>query len=124
MEQIEKDGVCPFCREHFETYHSKAIIFETPHWIVTENAWPYENTQNHFLIVSKKHVAFPTDLSHEGWLDLQECILKLKNKNHLERGTFLMRFGDSQTTGATVDHLHAQIVVSTSPETPIVTRIG
>ena len=49
MKQIQKDGVCPFCREHFETYHTKPILFETNHWVVTENAWPYPDTKHHFL---------------------------------------------------------------------------
>lgn len=124
MEKIEADGVCPFCREHFETYHSKSILFETEHWIVTENAWPYENTKNHFLLVAKKHVMLPSDLSGGAWRNLQGCIARLKKEQGADHGTLLMRFGDSQTTGSTVDHLHAQIVVSASPDKPIVTRIG
>jgi len=124
MEKIQADGVCPFCRKHFETYHSKSILFETEHWIVTENAWPYENTKEHFLLVAKQHVTLPSDLSQEAWLDLQRCIKTLRHEKGLERGTLLMRFGDSESTGSTVNHLHAQIVVSASPDVPIVTRIG
>lgn len=124
MERIKKDGVCPFCREHFETYHSKPIIFETEHWIVTENAWPYEHTENHFLFVAQKHITLPSTLSKNAWHDLHENIARLEKEYSLERGTLLMRFGDSKATGATVDHLHAQLVVSKSPDKPVVTRVG
>lgn len=124
MEQIQKDGVCPFCREHFETYHSKPILFETSHWLVTENAWPYENTQKHFLFVSQKHVTTPTALEKDAWEDLNKCVEQLEKEHEVTHGTLLMRFGGSETTGATVDHLHAQLVVAQSPDIPVITRVG
>lgn len=124
MEQISKDGVCPFCRENFETYHSKPILFETEHWVVTENAWPYEHTKEHYLLVAKEHVTHVSALKLEAWQNLYECIARLEKEESLERGTLLMRFGDSTITGATVDHLHAQIVVGESKGTPVMTRVG
>ena len=124
MERIQRDGVCPFCRENFETYHTKPILFETEYWIVTENAWPYENTKQHFLFVAQEHVTAPSQLKDAAWSDLKESIVRLEREYDVVQGTLLMRFGDSKTTGATVDHLHAQLVVAESSEKPIRTRIG
>lgn len=124
MKQIKKDGVCPFCREHFETYHTKPILFETEDWVITENAWPYENAKKHFLLVAKKHVTHPSQLELSAWKNLHECISRLESEYHMAQGTMLMRFGDSRYTGATVDHLHVQLVIAESNDTPIMTRVG
>lgn len=124
MERIRQDGVCPFCREHFEKYHSKPILFETAHWITTENAWPYENAIKHFLLVAKTHITKPSDLSPDAWLDLQRCLRWLENEKQIDHGTLLMRFGNTKNTGGSVTHLHAQLVVAESPEKPVRTRIG
>ncbi len=112
MERIVKNGECPFCSENLCKYHPKPIILETGHWIVTENAWPYEMTKNHFLLISQRHIESSEELSRDEWADLKGILEILKERFNLTHGTLLMRFGDSSKTGGTVKHLHIQVVQS------------
>ncbi|MDA1061266.1 MAG: hypothetical protein O3B47_05775 [bacterium] len=131
MKQIIEDGVCPFCEENFETYHTKPVLFKTEYWIVTENAWPYKMTRKHFLLVYRpKHIEQSKEVVGPGWQDFTEVVSRLENEFSLSYGTFLMRFGDMEKTGATVKHLHMQLIQSDpdnpdyDPKTGIWTRIG
>lgn len=124
MNQIITDGVCPFCREHFETYHPHPIILETEHWFVTQNAWPYEHTKHHFLLVCKPHVEVPEDIPTDAWANLQSVIAKIKSDYDLQSASFMMRSGEPKFTGATVTHLHAHLIVAESSKTPVLARVG
>jgi ATP adenylyltransferase len=130
MEQIIKDGVCPFCEENLEKYHPRPILFKTKHWIVTENAWPYDMAKKHFLLIAKRHIENSRDLLMCEWADIGSLMKKLEKEHLLDHGTLLMRFGDMSKTGATVRHLHIQLVQS-DPDHPeydpgvgILTRVG
>lgn len=112
MEQIKKDGVCPFCAEHFTKYHPKPIIKETDSWFLTENMSPYKNTKHHFLFVYKKaHIRFPSEIDAEARIDLFNLVDEVVKDYHIEGGAFFMRFGDTRYNGSSVEHLHAHIVV-------------
>ena len=127
MLRIEQDGVCPFCRENLERYHTKPILFENEGWIVTENFAPYTGSVHHFLLVAREHCTSPMELSENAWVLLRITLSKLKDMYGLEGGTFLMRWGDTERTGASVAHLHAQLVVGvprTESEMPILTSLG
>jgi diadenosine tetraphosphate (Ap4A) HIT family hydrolase len=131
MKQIIADGVCPFCEDNFEKYHPKPVLFKTGHWIITENAWPYECTKNHFLLVYRsKHIEDSSDILPEAFVELNEIVTTLRNKHNLGSGTLLMRFGDMSKTGATVKHIHAQIIEGNpddpnyNPKKGVLTRVG
>jgi len=112
MERIITDSVCPFCRVHLEEYHPNPILFETDHWIVTTNAWPYHLAKYHFLVIAREHISHSAELPTEAWADISKVFTTLSNGFDLDHGTFLMRFGDMSKTGATVKHLHFQIIQS------------
>jgi len=127
MEQIVKDDKCPFCRENFETYHTEEIVLETDHWILTWNFSPYEGTAQHFLLVAKQHCMLPEELSVEAWADLQRVLAFVRKEYDIPGSTFLMRSGNTDYTGATVTHLHGQLIVGgekTKDSEPILTLIG
>lgn len=112
MEQIEKDGVCPFCKEHFTKYHPKPVLHETDYWFVTENMSLYEGTTKHFLFVYKpSHVTHLEELPHDAMGDLHTALAWVTKTHHIEGGSFFMRFGDTSYNGSSVAHLHAQLVV-------------
>lgn len=111
MEQIKKDGVCPFCWDHFETYHPKPLEEKTDWWIVTENISPYEGAVLHLLFVYKKHVITPSKIDPRGWADLQTVISTALKRHNKEFGSFFMRFGEMSATGSSVAHLHAHVLV-------------
>lgn len=107
---IEKTGKCPFCKENFK-YHKKPILKEADSWLITENSWPYKNTEYHFIILPKKH---KQDFSQLSFSDFKE-VSKLANwaikKYKIKGGAFTLRFGDAVYTGSTVSHLHFHLIV-------------
>lgn len=127
MKKIVADGICPFCHDFIDkekpAYHSNPIIAETDFWVVTRNAWPYENTKEHLIFVIKRHILIPGEMKTEEILDLWNIIEKVKQELKITHSTFLMRSDSTGMTGATVQHLHAQLVVASS-EKPVITRIG
>ncbi len=127
MERIVRDGVCPFCRKHFERYHTKPILHETKHWLVTENFAPYEGARIHLLLVAQQHCTLPEELGSEAWANLQDVLAWIRTEFELAGGTLLMRWGDTEYTGATVTHLHAQLIVGAARNEggePILTALG
>jgi diadenosine tetraphosphate (Ap4A) HIT family hydrolase len=112
MAQIEADGVCPFCAEHFKKYHPKPILKETDYWFVTENMSPYEGTSHHFIFVYKPaHISRPKDIMSEATHDLFALVSEITERHHIEGGSFFMRFGNMEWNGSSVEHLHAQLIV-------------
>lgn len=127
MKKIVADGICPFCHDFIEkkkpAYHSNPIIMETDFWVATRNAWPYENTREHLVFVIKRHILLPKEMKKEEILDLWNIVEKIKEKLKIKHSTLLMRSDSTGMTGATVQHLHAQLVVAAGKE-PVITRIG
>lgn len=127
MKKIIADGVCPFCHDFIDkekpAYHSNPILVENDSWIVTRNAWPYEHTKEHLILVVKRHILTPEEMTSEEVLDLWDAIKKTKQELGITHSTLLMRSDSTGMTGATVQHLHAQLVVSAGEE-PVITRVG
>lgn len=127
MTQIQEDGVCPFCMEHFRTYHPKPILHENDHWIITENMSPYDGAVYHFLFVHKIHCTMPHELSIEARHSFFDLVDWAVSQYNIDGGSILIRFGDLDKTGGTVDHFHAHVVVGDSREhggEKIKTKIG
>jgi diadenosine tetraphosphate (Ap4A) HIT family hydrolase len=109
-EQIIKDGVCPFCLANFKKYHKAPIIAETEYWLATDNQWPYDYVQNHILIISKKHLTNLSEVSERAFGDLGKIVKKVLKQRRIDYGGLGIRFGDTNRTGATVEHLHCHII--------------
>ncbi len=114
ISQIAQDGVCPFCPEHLAKYH-KNPIEEKTFWVLTDNMYPYKPALRHRLIIHKAHITHINEVSTEAWIELQTLIKEETISKNISGGTFIMRFGDTHYTGASVSHLHAHIVQS-NPE--------
>lgn len=111
MQKIIADGVCPFCAEHFKTYHPKPILKETAYWFFTENMSPYAGTKYHFIFVYKPaHITKPSELPPEALVDLFSLVNTAIDEYHIPGGSFFMRFGDHRYTGGSVEHLHAHLL--------------
>lgn len=111
LNQIIASGFCPFCKEHLFKHHTQPLIFESHHWFVTRNAWPYEGTRFHFLFIARAHIEKAEDLSPTMWSDFLKLYQKLITRHQIKGATLLMRSGNTAVTGATVSHLHAQLIV-------------
>lgn len=110
LETITDEDACPFCEERLMRHHRKPILFKTAHWIATQNAWPYEGAKHHFLLIARRHLERAEGLSADAWKDLGVAYARLVRKHRLAGATLFMRSGQTTMTGATVAHLHAQVV--------------
>lgn len=110
MQQIDDDGVCPFCVESLAKYHKHPIVRESDNWLVTESQWPYKYTQRHLLLISREHVESPLDLPNEAFAEMGDHMKWAISYEEVAYGGLAMRFGDASKTGASVKHLHAHIV--------------
>ena len=128
MGRIQQDGVCPFCKEYFSTYHPKPILKETPHWYLTENMSPYPGTKYHFIFVYKPtHIEDPSLLTTTETGDLFALMTWATKHFSIQGGSFFMRFGESKYTGSSVAHLHAHLLmgdVDAPDHTPVRVKLG
>jgi diadenosine tetraphosphate (Ap4A) HIT family hydrolase len=127
INQIQKDGVCPFCPESLAKYHKNPSIKEGKFWLLTNNMYPYEGAKYHVLLIHKAHITTFAEISKEAWSELDDVLNYFTRENKIPGGTFLMRFGDTRYTGASVAHLHANLVSPNGEEKnrkPIIARIG
>jgi diadenosine tetraphosphate (Ap4A) HIT family hydrolase len=116
--QIAEAGVCPFCPEHYGKFmHQDTSIFESEHWYAITNMSPYPYTKLHNVIIAKRHIDLPNDLTDIEWLDLKKNVDHFIRMENLEYGALAMRFGDPIETGASVRHLHVHLIVPDESQT-------
>jgi len=115
-EEIEQEGIDPFDREEFCKRHPHPILFENDNWFVSHNAVPYEGAGLHLLFIHKEFITSIEQISPQGLTDLWNLIKITQKEFGFESGAFIMRFGDTTQTGASVTHLHAHIIVAQKEE--------
>lgn len=111
MEQIIKDGKCPFCVENLRMYHTQKIHKENNFWILTDNQYPYNGTKTHLLAISKIHAEKLSELPDGAGEALLDLMKWAEHEFCSIGGAFAMRFGNTKFSGATVKHLHAQFIL-------------
>ncbi|MCA9327416.1 HIT domain-containing protein [Candidatus Saccharibacteria bacterium] len=111
MQQIIDDGVCPFDEEYLEQYHTPPTLRQGKYWTITPNQWPYEHTRVHLLAITREHVESVDELDAAAGAELFEHVQWAIKEYDIDFGGFAMRFGDVRHNGATVNHLHAHIIV-------------
>ncbi len=111
MTDLMKRGVCAFCRENIETEQKTPIELETEHWVVKKNDYPYENTKLHLMLIAKKHVTSMAALPKTARHDFTDVIATIEKDRSLKYYSIGMRSGDMRHTSASVEHLHAHLVV-------------
>jgi ATP adenylyltransferase len=127
MEKIAHDKVCPFCMTHFLKYHTKPIIKEGRYWVLTENFEPYGGSKHHLLAVTKRHVQHFNALAPAAQAELFKLLGDEARKRKILGGAIFMRFGNTDYTGGTVEHLHAQLVSGGKrgkDKKPLITYLG
>ena len=111
--EIQSGKFCPFCPDYIKQskYH-KNPIDEKEYWLVTNNSYPYKPTKQHILLIHKEHIEDITEISEAAWGELRTIIKDEAKKRNIEGGSFVLRFGNTKYTGASVTHLHAHIIQS------------
>jgi diadenosine tetraphosphate (Ap4A) HIT family hydrolase len=128
IKKIQEDKICPFCIEHLQSVHPNPIEEKT-YWVVTDNAYAYKPKKQHVLLIHKEHIDDIAHISAEAWNELHDIIKSEKEKRGITGGTFIMRFGETKYTGASVTHLHAHLFQSDPDHedygpSGVLTRVG
>lgn len=112
MQEIEKQGHCPFCRENLEKYHKAPIIKEGMYWVLTDNQWPYEKVKHQLLAVYKTHIEHLNEMAPEAGGELFALFSEEAKKRNIPGGGIAMRFGSSPhgSYGSSVLHIHAHLI--------------
>lgn len=120
MEDLERDGVCTFCPEHFAAFSREPVELTGEHWYVTKNDFPYQGTQAHYLIVSNLHVRSFDELPDEAGAELWALKRELKQRLSPLAVATVERSGDMRYNGGSVAHLHVHFVaLDENPESTV-----
>ena len=111
MEQILSANHCPFCPDNLKKYHKQPIIKEGKYWLLTKNQWPYKNTKVHLMAIYTKHAQKLSEIDEEAGKELLEFFKWAEKEFEIAGGGFSMRFGDTDYSGGTVSHIHAQFIM-------------
>lgn len=109
IEQIAKTGKCPFCKENFK-YHKKPVYKRKEGWFLTNNSWPYKNTSHHLIILGDKHKENFSEITKKDLESVSYLINWAIKKWKIKGGGIAMRFGETDYTGASVNHIHFHII--------------
>jgi len=130
MEGILDDGVCPFCVESLAKYHKRPIYERGKFWTVTENQWPYADTNFHLLMIAREHVETLSDFGGRigpAFAELGKLSAKYLGLYGTNTAGLGMRIGNPAETGGTVRHLHAhllQVDPNAAPGTKVKMKLG
>jgi ATP adenylyltransferase len=111
MQQLEQAGICIFCPAHVAEHHPKPVRLSSEHWYVTENAFPYTGTVEHYLIVARRHVRAFDELPDEAGGELWAIKRELKAQFTARATGTVERSGDMRLNGGSIAHLHVHFVV-------------
>src|SRR5690348_11670996 len=80
MRALEAAGICLFCPEALREHARQRVTFETAHWAVTPNAFPYAGTRLHLLVVPHQHVNDMLDLDDAARADFWVALRAVRER--------------------------------------------
>jgi ATP adenylyltransferase len=123
MQRLEAAGICLFCPgSPRDDVRQREVVWESRHWTVLPNDFPYQGTMLHLLVVPHKHVNDMLDLDAESLSDFWDVLTVIRERFNLGHYGLGVRNGDCSFTGATIAHVHAHILVgdpTSEPEVPV-----
>jgi diadenosine tetraphosphate (Ap4A) HIT family hydrolase len=124
MRQLEAQGVCLFCPAGLRSHTRQQILFQTRHWTVTPNEFPYPGTVLHLLLVPQQHATDLLDLDEAVRQDFWTALAAVRDRCGLGHYGLGVRNGECRFTGATIRHVHAHVLVGdTDPDHAAVVRM-
>ena len=127
MQRLEAAGICLFCPGALRGHDRQRVKFETEHWAVTPNEYPYKGTKLHLLVVPHKHASDMLDLDDESLGDFWNALKMIRERFDLTHYGLGIRNGNCSFTGATISHVHAHVLVgdpALNPEIPVRMRFS
>jgi diadenosine tetraphosphate (Ap4A) HIT family hydrolase len=112
MEEIKRQGHCPFCKENLEKYHKAPIWKEGEYWFFSDNQWPYEKVKHQLLAIYKTHVEHLSEINPEAGRELFQVFGEEAKRRGIPGGGLAIRFGSSEqgNYGSSVLHIHAHLI--------------
>lgn len=114
MQRLEAAGICLFCPAGLRQQARQEILWETPHWTVTPNKFPYSGTSTHLLVVPHEHATDLLDLTPAAQQDFWTALGTIRERCGLKYYGLGVRNGDCRFTGATIAHVHAHVLAGDS----------
>jgi len=111
MRRLDAAGMCLFCPDGLARHARQRILLQTRHWAVTPNEFPYRGTSLHLLLVPDQHAADLLELTEEVRQDFWEALAAVAREHNLSHYGLGVRNGDCRYTGATIQHVHAHVLV-------------
>jgi len=127
MRRLEAAGICLFCPDALRSHAAQQVLFETGHWSVTPNAFPYAGARLHLLVVPHRHVTDLLDLDDAAGADFWAALREIRSRYGLDHYGLGVRNGNCSFTGATIAHVHAHVLVGdpdAAPEVPVRMRFS
>ena len=117
LKKIEDEDFCPFCPENL-LKNKKPIteIYRVGKWFLTENNYSYQEARIKLMIISDEHKENFKDLEVEDFKSVMRIVNWAIKEYNIRGGGLLIRFGNTQFTGATVCHLHFHLISPASDE--------
>jgi len=111
MRRLDAAGICLFCPDELARHARQRILLRTRHWAVTPNEFPYQGTRLHLLLVPDQHAGDLLELSADVRQDFWEALAAVTREHRLSYYGLGVRNGDCRYTGATIEHVHAHVLV-------------
>lgn len=109
ISEIIAAGICPFCPKTF-LWHPWPILHRVNDWFITRSGWPYENAEHHFMIIGEDHITSDIEMTTKDSQCVKELTSWACDEFGLEGYMLASRSGNTNRTGATVQHLHFHLI--------------
>jgi ATP adenylyltransferase len=116
MARLDAAGICLFCPEYLARQEEQRIVLSTRHWTVTPNRFPYAGTSLHLLLIPDQHAPDLLELSDAVRADFWVALAAVAEASELRYYGLGVRNGDCRFTGATIEHVHAHVLVGPDDE--------
>ncbi|MGI8667907.1 MAG: HIT family protein [Jatrophihabitans sp.] len=112
MQQLQEAGICIFCPQHLRQEAGQRVLWESEHWILTPNKFPYSSARLHLLLVPHAHVTDVLDLPPAAQQDFWSALGHVRTYYELAYYGIGIRNGDPAHTGGTIAHVHVHVLVA------------
>lgn len=100
---------CPFCET--ELGRRKRVPLQVfDDWLLLKNEFPHKSTERMLLIVPKRHLTSPYELTGSDWGNVGKALSFCQHQLFMQGGGLLMRFGNSRLNVGTIEHLHMNVI--------------
>jgi diadenosine tetraphosphate (Ap4A) HIT family hydrolase len=111
MRRLDAAGICLFCPDGLARHPPERIVLRTRHWTALLNDFPYPGTRLHLMLVPRQHASDLTGLPAAAQLNFWQALAAVVRDHQLTYYGLGVRNGDCRYTGATIEHVHAHLLV-------------